>query len=58
MSSMKLIAHHDVLQSVTSHRKNSPILAQKENSAFSLFSSEQAHFEILDETQISSDFQV
>jgi hypothetical protein len=57
MSSMKLIAHHDVLQSVMSHRKiHRSQLRKKTVIAFSLFSSEQAHFEILDEAQITADF--
>jgi hypothetical protein len=59
MSSMKLIAHHDVLQSVMSHRKiHRSQLRKKTVIAFSLFSSEQGHFEIVDEAQITADFQV
>jgi hypothetical protein len=59
MSSMKLIARQDVWQLLLSHHKiHRSRLRKKTLIAFSLFSSEQAHFEILDEAQITADFQV
>jgi hypothetical protein len=54
-----LIARRDVWHLLLSHRKIHPSqLRKKTVIAFSLFSSEQAHLRILDEAQITADFQV
>jgi hypothetical protein len=59
MKFMKLIVHHEAQRSIMSHRKiHRSQLRKKTVIAFSLFSSEQVHLRILDESRITADFQV